>query len=282
MLNGIQIEFSDAVQIAIIAAILYHLLMFLKGTRSAQMLLGLGAMALILFGITTVFNFDVLGWLLSALSVYLAVGLVIIFQPEIRHALAILGGRSLFGHAAQKTDLAAKLAGVVESLTGQRVGALIAIEGEITLKSFIESGVYLDAPLVPELLASLFFPHTPLHDGGAIIQSNRIMAASCVFPLTQRVDLTGLGTRHRAAIGLSEETDAIVIVVSEETGQVSLAHEGRLYRNLKQPRLLRYLHVLLPEGRRNELLFRRSIETLILEDQEDDDLRLSVKEVSHV
>jgi diadenylate cyclase len=277
MLSGLQIGLDDAVQIAIIAAVLYHLLVFLRGTRSAQMLLGIGALALLLIGMTYVFRFDVLGWLLSALSVYLAVGIVIVFQPEIRRALAMLGGRSLFGHAVAKADVAAKLAGVVETLSVQRVGALIAIEGEVALKSFIESGVYLDAPLVPELLASLFFPHTPLHDGGAIIRVDRILAASCVFPLAQRADLSGLGTRHRAAIGLSEETDAVVIVVSEETGRVSLVHEGRIYRNLKQPRLLRYLHVLLPEGRRNELVFRRTIETLVLEDLEDDDLRAPAK-----
>jgi diadenylate cyclase len=281
MLSGLQIGIVDAVQIAIIAAVLYHLLVFLRGTRSAQMLFGLGALVLILIGMTYVFNFDVLGWMLSALSVYLAIGIVIVFQPEIRRALAMLGGRSLLMHAAVKTDVAAKLTGVVESLAAQRVGALIAIEGEIALKSFIESGVYLDAPLVPELLATLFFPHTPLHDGGAIIRSDRILAASCVFPLAQRADLSGLGTRHRAAIGLSEETDAVVVVVSEETGRVSLAHEGRLYRNLKPQRLLRYLHVLLPEGRRNELAFRRTIETLVLEDQEDDDLRIPAKEARH-
>lgn len=278
MLSSVQIGFGDAVQIAIIAALLYHLLLFLRGTRSAQMMLGLGALALVLIGLTYVFNFDVLGWLLSALSVYLAVGVVVIFQPEIRRALAMLGGHSLFGHAAlKKMDVAEKLAEVVESLTDQRVGALIAIEGEIALKSFVESGIYLDAPLVPELLASVFFPHTPLHDGGAIIRGDRIAAASCVFPLTQRLDLAGLGTRHRAGIGLSEETDAVVIVVSEETGRVSLAHEGRLYRNLKPQRLRRFLRALLPESRGNELAFRRTVETLVLEEQEDDDLRMAAK-----
>jgi diadenylate cyclase len=271
MLNGLQIGLIDAVQIAIMAALLYHLLVFLRGTRSAQMLLGLGALTLLLIGLTYVFNFDVLGWLLSALSVYLAIGVVIIFQPEIRRALAMLGGRSLFGHAALRTDIAGKLADVVESLMDQRVGALIAIEGEIALNSFVESGTYLDAPLVPELLASIFFPHTPLHDGGAIIRADHIVAASCVFPLTQRADLTGLGTRHRAAIGLSEETDAVVIVVSEENGRASLAHAGRLYRNLKPPRLRRYLHVLLPEGRGNEVFFHRTIAKLALEDQQGDD-----------
>jgi diadenylate cyclase len=281
MLSGLQIGLGDAVQIAILAAVLYHVLVFLRGTRSAQMLLGVGALALLLIGMTAVFSFDVLGWLLSALSVYLAIGIVIIFQPEIRRALAMLGGRSLFTHAAIKTDVAGKLVGVVEALSAQRVGALIAIEGEVALKSFVDTGVYLDAPLVPELLTSLFFPHTPLHDGGAIVRVDRILAASCVFPLAQRADLAGLGTRHRAAIGLSEETDAVVIVVSEETGRVSLAHEGRLYRNLKRSRLLRFLHVLLPEGRGNELVFRRTIETLVLEDQEDDDLRVPAKEDDH-
>jgi len=274
--------FGGLIEIAILAVVFYYVILFFHGTRSAQVLTGLVVFIVFTLFLTRLVRLDTLNWLLQRFTVYLAIAFVIIFQPEIRRALAILGGRALFGATALKTDIAEKLADVVGLLTRQKVGALIAIEGEIALKSFVESGVYLDAPLVPDLLASLFFPHTPLHDGGAIIRADRILAASCVFPLTQRADLTGLGTRHRAAIGLSEETDAVVIVVSEETGRVSLAHEGRLYRNLKQQRLLRYLRALLPESRGKELFFRRTLEKLILEDQEDDDLRMSATEGGHV
>jgi len=213
----------------------------------------------------------VLSWLLGAVSVYVAVGLVVIFQPEIRHALAMLGGGALLGASASpvggpRQAVAEQLVAVVMRLSRRRHGALIAIERDIALKNFQESGVLLDAPLVPELLLSIFYPRAPLHDGGVVLRGDRILAARCVFPLTTRPDLEELGTRHRAALGLSEETDAVVIVVSEESGMVSVAHEGRLYRDLGEEKLRRYLMALLPERGVRDIAWRRALENFVLGD----------------
>ena len=150
-------------------------------------------------------------------------------------------------------------------LAEQRVGALVAVEREIGTRAIQESGTRLDAPLVPELLACLFFPHTPLHDGGVIIQGNRLAAAGCVFPLSQNPEIhKKLGTRHRAAVGLSEETDAVVVVVSEETGTISVCYRGRLSRGLDRERLTRFLTALLVKGRRSESAWKRAQEQLNL------------------
>ena len=247
----------DGVQILILALVLYYLFRLIRGTRSAQMMLGLGVVVLTLLGLTILFNLDVLAWLLGTLSVYVAVCLVVIFQPEIRRALAMLGGGTLLRGPPHRLTVADQLVSTIVRLAAQRHGALIAIEREIALKSFIESGVPLDAPLAPELLQSIFFPHAPLHDGGAILSGDRILAARCVFPLAQRPELEGLGTRHRAAVGLSEETDAVVIVVSEETGSIGIAHDGRLFRDLTTDKLRHYLEALLPERRVRDIAWRR-------------------------
>jgi len=259
----------DIVQILILAMLLYYVIRLVRGTRSAQMLLGLGVVVLTLIGLTILFNLDVLAWLLGTVSVYVAVSLVVIFQPEIRHALAMLGGGALLGSstpARSNMSVAEQLVSAVTRLGQRRHGALIAIERDIALKGFQESGVLLDAPLVPELLLSIFYPRSPLHDGGVVLRGDRLLAARCVFPLTQRPDLEGLGTRHRAAVGLSEETDAVVIVVSEETGTVSIAHEGRLYRDLGEDKLRRYLVALLPEQGVRDIAWRRALEHFVLGD----------------
>ena len=258
----------DVAQILILATGLYYAFRLVRGTRSAQMLLGLGMVLLAVIGLTIVLNLDVLAWLLGALSVYVAVSLVVIFQPEIRRALAMVGGGALVGGGApRRAPVADQLVFVVTRLAGRRHGALLAIERDIALKSFLESGVAIDAPLEPDLLLTIFYPRTQLHDGGVILRGDRILAARCVFPLTQRSDLDGeLGTRHRAAIGLSEETDAVVIVVSEETGTISLAHDGRLFRHLTPEKLRRYLAALLPERRVRDIAWRRVVEDFVMGD----------------
>jgi len=152
----------------------------------------------------------------------------------------------------------------VVHLSEHKVGALIAIEREIGTRAIRETGIKIEAPVVPELLASIFFPHTPLHDGGVIIQGGRIMAASCVFPLSQRLELhKSLGTRHRAAVGLSDETDAVVIIVSEETGTISVSYRGRLSRGLDGERLRRFLSALL-KGQKEDSTLKRMQEQLDL------------------
>lgn len=254
----------DGVQILILTLVLYYVIRLVRGTRSAQMLLGLGVVVLTLIGLTILLNLDVLAWLLSTLSVYVAVCLVVIFQPEIRRALAMLGGGAILRGTGDRLTVADQLVATIGRLASERHGALIAIERDIALKGFVESGVLLDAPLAPELLQSIFYPHAPLHDGGAILRGDRLLAARCVFPLAQRSDLEGLGTRHRAAVGLSEETDAVVIVVSEEAGSVSIAHDGRLFRDLTVEKLRRYLDALLPERRVRDLAWRRALEEYVM------------------
>jgi len=150
-------------------------------------------------------------------------------------------------------------------LAEQRVGGLIALEREIGTRAIQETGVSLDASVTPELLASIFFPHTPLHDGGVIISGNRIVAAGCVFPLSQNPDIQRqLGTRHRAAVGLCEETDAVAVIVSEETGTISVSYRGRLSRGLDEDRLRRFLSALLLKGQKAESAWQRAKEQLDL------------------
>jgi diadenylate cyclase len=256
---------SDLIQIAALACVFYYIFVFLSGTRGAQVLVGLALALVVLMGVTHLFNLDALNWILRGFFVYLVIGLLIIFQPEIRRALAELGRQPSFIVPAEKRTAVDHIVQAVETLAEHRVGALIAVERDIGTKSVQESGVRMDARVVPELLASIFFPHTPLHDGGVIISGNRIVAAGCVFPLSQQTDLhKTLGTRHRAAIGLSEETDAVVIVVSEETGTISVSYRGRLSRSLDREKLKRFLSALLLRGRRPESPWRRAQEQLDL------------------
>jgi diadenylate cyclase len=252
------------VQIIVLACVFYYIFVFFRGTRGAQVLVGLALVLVVLIGMTQLFSLDALNWLLRRFSVYLAVALLVIFQPEIRRALAELGKQPVFTASVEKRSVIDNVVQVVESLAEQRVGVLIAIEREIGTRAIQESGVKLDTRIVPELLASIFYPHTPLHDGGVIISGNRIMAAGCIFPLSQNTEmLKNAGTRHRAAVGLSEETDAVVVVVSEETGTISVAYRGRLSKGLDSERLKRFLSALLLKGKA-ESAWRRAQEQLNL------------------
>jgi diadenylate cyclase len=187
-----------------------------------------------------------LNWLLGRFSVYLAVAMLVIFQPEIRRALAELGRQPLFTPPTESRGFVDSIVDAVMLLAERRIGALIAIERTESTRAIQETGVKLDARVNADLLASLFFPHTPLHDGGVIVSGNRIVAAGCLFPLCQRPELSrGLGTRHRAAMGLTEESDAIAVVVSEETGTVSISTRGRLSRDFDEERLRRFLSAVL-------------------------------------
>ncbi len=249
MWSGLQIGLEDAFQILAMAWAYYYVFLFFRGTRGAQVLVGLALVLVILTGLTQVFSLNELNWVLRKISVFLGLALLVIFQPEIRRALAELGRQPVFVASAQKRNVVDHIVNAVAQLADQRVGALIAVEREIGTRAFQETGVKVDATVSPELLASIFFPHTPLHDGGVIIRGNKIVAAGCVFPLTQNADIQKqLGTRHRAAIGICEETDAVAVVVSEETGTISVAHRGRLSRGLNEDRLRRFLTVLLVKG----------------------------------
>ncbi len=271
MLTSFQIEFRDILQIAILATLLYYGLRYIRGTRAAAMLMGLGTLIFVVFVAINLFNLDVLGWLFGGLAIYLALGVIIIFQPEFRRGLAMLGKHPFFNtlpwqvtHTKHPERISEKLYEVVDRLSDRHIGALIAIERSESLDMYEETGVRLDAPLVPELLQTIFYSPAPLHDGGVIVRGERILAARCIFPLAerQRPELKGLGTRHQAAVGLSEVIDAVVIVVSEETGAVSIAHDGKLYRGMRNDALRRYLRALDPLDTDTHLTLGRFLERL--------------------
>lgn len=241
---------TEWLEILLLWIIFYHLLKLLRGTRGAQVLSGLALTFVAVLSLTYFLNLHTLNWIFRTFSVNLVLAFVIIFQQEIRIALAELGRPGMLGssnnHSSKDNEMVAALVKAVSSLSRQKIGALIALERAIGLKSVQDTGVAIDGKVRPELITSLFFPRSPLHDGGVIIRDNRIQAAGCVFPLSQREELhRSLGTRHRAAIGITEETDALVVVVSEETGNISLAFKGRLSRGLDEERLERMLNAVL-------------------------------------
>ena len=239
---GIFPDINGIIEIICLAVAFYYVFYFLQGTRGAPMMAGLIMIYIILSAATRFYRLEALTWVLERLSVYLAVALMIIFQPEIRHALAELGKQHYFGNLARQPSLIDQIVQAVNLLANRRIGALIAIEQTIGTRTIQETGVKMDSAVTPELLVSIFFPHTPLHDGGVIIVNDRIVAARCTFPLSQQPDLSRMvGTRHRAAAGMSDETDAVVVVVSEESGFISVGHKGHLVQNLDDDQLRRFL-----------------------------------------
>jgi len=251
------------IEIFILAAMLYFVFRLFKGTRGSSILSGFITLFALLYVVTSLSHLDVLNWILSKLMLYISLAVVVIFQPEIRRALARLGRQPWRnnGMASQKS-LVEPIMQTVRLLSKRKIGALIAIEREIGTRTIQDSGTKMNSVVSSELLATLFFPHTPLHDGGVIISGDRICAAGCLFPLSQKEELSKmLGTRHRAAIGITEETDAIVVVVSEETGAVSLAYNGRLRRGLDEDRLRRVLSSMLRRERTGLSRFREKIQT---------------------
>ena len=239
-------HWKDAFEIALLAVAIYYTWNFFKGTPGANVLMGL---VTIFLGGTLLSEFlglPVIGWIFKTLSAVLILALVVIFQPELRRGLAALGSHRLFfstSESRQEIDLISEL---TFELANKQLGALIALERSQALDSFAENGVSLDCALSTELVVTIFFPKTPLHDGGVIVRGDRITAAACIFPVSQRVDLDRtLGTRHRAALGLSEQADAVVIVVSEETGIVSICHGGHLERDFDPENFRRRLSELL-------------------------------------
>jgi diadenylate cyclase len=233
---------NGTIEILVLALVFYFLVKVFRGTRGAAILTGLVILFTFLIVITKFTNLLILNWLLQKLMVYLALALVVIFQPEIRRALAQLGRQGNFVAGKARRALADPIADAVLLLASRKIGALIAIEREVETRGIQDTGTRLNSEVSAALLTSIFHPGTPLHDGGVIISEDRIAAAGCVFPLTQSDDLSqDLGTRHRAALGLTEESDTVVIVVSEETGIISIAYNGRLKRGFDGPHLRRVL-----------------------------------------
>jgi diadenylate cyclase len=232
-----RIEIPDiygGIEIICLALVFYYVFFFFRGTRVTPVLTGFVLIFVVLITLTNYWHLDSLNWVLGRFSVYLAVAFLIVFQPEIRWALGELGKQHLLGSAVSDQTLVDNLVQAVTLLMKRRIGALIAVERTIGTRPIQETGVMINSLVSPELLASIFYPYTPLHDGGVIISGNRIVAARCMFPLTQKNDSSRktIGARHRAAIGLTDEIDAVVIVVSEETGMVSVCHDGRLIQDL--------------------------------------------------
>ncbi|MFH1198860.1 MAG: diadenylate cyclase CdaA [Candidatus Omnitrophota bacterium] len=237
ILVNILIFWKPIVEILILWMVIYHVMLFFEGTRALQVVRGiiLLSFAFLLF---QRLGLDRLEWLLTKLFGISVIGILIIFHPEIRQGLAKLGRRHLFGAnmVEEEFDLALReISQATEDLAKGKLGALIAIEKNDPLTDYIAEGVSVDAKVSSELIEAIFTPNNPIHDGGMIIQQARVIAAGCLFPLTKNFDLDRIyGTRHRAALGLSEETDAIIIVVSEERQDISLVYHGKMYRDLSQ------------------------------------------------
>ena len=223
----------SVIDILLVAIVIYEFLALIRGTRAALILSGLSIVALA-FYISRMGELVTLNWLISRALPYAVFALIVIFVPEIRQALARLGRRmTLARSAAAEADAYDDIALAANLFSQNQTGALIVIQREIGLRTYIESGVALDAQLSYDLLATLFRPSAPLHDGAVIVQKNRIAAAACFLPLSMNPVLsTQYGTRHRAGIGITEETDAISVVVSEETGSISLAVGGAIERDI--------------------------------------------------
>ena len=257
------VSVSAIVQVLILYVVLYSILKAARGSRFGQALMGVGILAAAMFIFTYLFQFDVLSRIVQAIIVYLAISSVVIFQPEIRRILSQVGAFGQFELAKHTPDGAATPEYIVEtlmSLAAKKTGALVAFERGISLRSYESSGVKLDAVFSQELATCIFTPPLPLHDGGMTIRNGRISAAHCVFPVSNNHELVTNGMRHRAAVGLSEDTDALVVVVSEETGNVAVAHNGKIFRYSgpqMEASLLRWVHKAMPTGRRTNLLLSR-------------------------
>jgi diadenylate cyclase len=230
-----------AVEITILAVAIYYILIFVRGTRGWPVVIGFLVM-LALSAIAERLELKVLALFLQTFFAASAFAALVIFQPELRRMLAELGNLPVFNTAREQRENIEVIIQAVERMAEVRIGAIIAVQQSIQLQDVVESGIVVDCEATPEMLETIFFPNNAIHDGGVIMVGDRIAFAACIFPLTQRQDLAkSLGTRHRAAIGLSEETDAVVVIVSEETGSISYAYKGHLVRNVTAEELRAFL-----------------------------------------
>jgi diadenylate cyclase len=241
------ITWRDVVDILLVAVIIYNLLLLIRGTRAVQVLIGLVLVGA-LYYLSRFARLPTLETLLGSLLIALPIAIIVLFQQEIRRALASFGSNPLFGLAKQEkvASIFQEVTVAATALSGRKIGALIVIERLEGLRNYIENGIQLDAVLTFDLLMNIFAPDTPLHDGAVIVHDDRLAAAACFLPLSNNPELSKeYGTRHRAAIGISEETDAVAVVVSEETGAISVAHDGEMVRDLDDRTLQNTLYKLL-------------------------------------
>ena len=234
-----QLRWQDALDIGIIAFVLYRLIHMIRGTRAMQMIIGL-VVILLAYVSSQMFGLFTLNWVLDNFLGSIILVIIVIFQSDIRRALTQFGTAPLFGGAdrIERGQVLEEITKAVVSLATRRIGGLIVLEREVGLNEYIEVGTRLDARVTRELLESVFIPHSPMHDGALVIQKGRVSAARCFLPLSADPNLSkAFGTRHRAAAGLTEETDAVAVVISEERGKISLVVEGKVIQDLEGPQL---------------------------------------------
>jgi diadenylate cyclase len=242
----------EVIDVAVVAFVLYQLLRLLRGTQGTQILAGLILLAVV--GVlSTQLNLVLLSWLFKNAGFFILIGVIVMFQPELRRALDQIGrlgklGRPLSGYSTSLYSQAISEAiRAVERLSVRKTGALIAFERDVGLEDYAATGVKINGEISAEFLQSIFYPNSPLHDGAVIVRGNRIIAAGCLLPLPEEgLVRERLGTRHRAALGLSLASDALVLVVSEETGAISVIEEGKITRNLDSDSLRRVVSVKVP------------------------------------
>ncbi|MDF2714117.1 MAG: YbbP [Paenibacillus sp.] len=238
-----EIRIKDIIDILIVSYVIYQLILLVRGTRAIQLLKGI-VVVVLAWALSIWFNLNTLQWMMNQMFTFGVLAVIIIFQPELRRALEQLGRGKLFRGSSsdEEQDVTNRISHILKSvnhLSKRKIGALIVFERETGLNDYLESGIPLEAHITSELLINIFIPNTPLHDGAVIIRKHQIMAAGCYLPLSENPFISKeLGTRHRAAIGMSEVCDAICVVVSEETGQVSLAINGQIVRDIKEESLV--------------------------------------------
>jgi diadenylate cyclase len=257
----IQAGWRPVVEVLILTLGIYYALRFVRGTRGAPVVWGFMMVLLTMVLVSYLLELKVLQYFLGGFSAFFVLAVLVIFQPELRRILAEVGNLPLFATAHEQRENIEVIIQTVERLADVRIGALIAVEQSVQLQRAVESGIAVDCEATPEMLETIFFPNNAIHDGGVIIKGDRIAFAACIFPLTQRQDLSkSLGTRHRAAIGLSEETDAVVVVVSEETGAIFYTYKGQFVRGVTLEELRAFLTTVLvrPARSRNWLDWLRS------------------------
>ena len=252
LLSRPPISWGDALDIAVVAVVVYELLMLFRGTLAIQMALSAASIGG-LFLLSQYLGLETVNWLIRNMAPYVVFAVIVLFQADIRRALAHFGRGPffrLFDRQQHTNETIEELVVAASSLSARRIGAIVVVERQIGLRNYIEGGIPLDAQVTYDLLGSIFQPGSPLHDGAAIIQGDRIAAAACFLPLSVHPEVTkDLGTRHRAALGITEENDALAIVVSEESGGISIAIGGRLERALSAERLRPRLQELLDRRR---------------------------------
>lgn len=253
LLRRPEVSWWDLLDIALVSFLMYELLLLIRGTRAAQMVLS-GGFLLALFFVSRWFELETVNWVIRNLATYVVFAIIVLFQADIRRALAHFGRAPFFRYfdrTASADETIEELVVAATTLASRRIGAIIAIERQIGLRNYIEGGIPLDAIVTYDLLASVFQPSSPLHDGAVIIQGDRVAAAACFLPLSVNPRVSrDLGTRHRAALGLTEENDAVAVVVSEETGAISLVIAGDIERGLSADALRIRLRSLLGRHRR--------------------------------